>query len=347
MENKNKYVVKRQVTILQHIVLSSFNKINREHYVSRPKPLGCDIRAEKSMYDWQDGLRVLMPQVLGVSPNSSKWFDLIKDYFSSIFVDIPSDGKVLNTTLVYHLNPTNETQQAEVKKLTQELKGKDFTIKDAKSIAEYYEGLKEKARLGGEANEDEVLRLEKDSFKYATPENIEDYLLWIYCLRHGKVANTKQLISKSPSKIEFFLESMEDRLLAKKTMANTNRKVRRLLAKVDEDKELRGALVHILGIKSTTEEDIILDIEAYSDKNPEAFINAVEDKTLIQKAYIQELINYGVLIKSPHSSLISDAEDREIVIGTSYDDAISYINAVANKAKASEFKNRLNAMKKK
>lgn len=335
------YIYKRQVNILHHLILSTYNKVNQEHYAGRSRILGASQAAENAMFARQDMLNSVMPEILHVSTNSANWYGLLQNYFSNTFVEIPANGKELNTSLVFEIDPQNEVKKKYVRGIIEEAKKKNVEIKSSKDLAEYIDSLRLKAK-----SEEELVRIEDEIWKYAKPENIEDYVLWRYCWFHGEIANNKMLIGKSPKKIKFYLEDELDRDRFKKEAFMKNSKINKLLVKMEEDEDLSYAMCSMLGITATNKIDMAMGLQAEADNHPDRFVELAEDNKLQMKANIQRMIDYGVLRKLVNSGVIVDAEDSEIILGNSYDEVITYFNYEKNKAKVSELKNRYNHLKK-
>lgn len=316
------FTYKRSVGLYHVLSMSMYAKANREIYTNRGKMLGANAYAEQQIFSRQKELEVLMPRLLSVSPNASNWQQLLQKYFNSVNLDVPTSGKQLNISLIYNISDSNKA--AEIKKIVDEAKTKTITITTSEQLANYCEEQKGKIK--------DLYTREDNTYKVAEPEDFADYVLWRYLTYHGEVANSKELVSKAPKKIRFYLESEIDRKVNAKRLYEIKRKVNKYRLKLEEDSTLRQALCIIFNITSKDEMDQLMNLDSIADGDPEKFLEAVTDKKIIDKANIENMIATGVLLKYPNSGLIVDAEDNERIIGSSLDEAISYMSNPSNAA---------------
>lgn len=324
------FVYKRKIGLYHVLSMSMYAKANKEIFTNRGRMLGANAYAEQQIFSRQKELEVLMPRLLSVSPNSGNWQHLLQKYFSSINRDIAMSGENLNISLVYDIG--DQSRKLEINKVIEEAKAKKKEITTSQQLAEYCEDKKL-------ANSNIYTR-EDDSYKVSEPENFEDYILWRYLTHHGEVANSKDLVSKAPKKIRFYMESELDRKVNAKRLYETKRNINKYKLKIEDDTALRNALCIIFNIQSGDEVDQLMTLDSIAESDPEKFLEAVSDKKIIDKANVQSMITSGVLLKYGNSGLIVDAEDPEKIIGDSLDQAISFMANPNNAAIVSSIKAR-------
>lgn len=324
------FTYKRSINLYHVLNLSIFAKTNKEIYTNRGKMIGANAYAEQQIFSRQKELEVLMPRLLQVGVNSATWQQMLQKYFHSIQKDIPLSGLSLNISLVYDINDDNK--KVEIAKVISAAKSKTIDIKTSEDLANYCEDEKLSNR--------NIYTREDSAYLVANPENYEDYVLWRYLTYHGEVANSKELVGNAPKKIRFYLESEQDKKINAKKLYEAKRKVNKYRLKIEEDSALRKALCIMFNIQAKDEIDQLMTLDSIADGDPEKFLEAVSDKKIIDKSNIESMISSGVLTKYPNSGLIVDAEDKEVVIGETLDEAISFMSNPSNLVKVNAIKAR-------
>lgn len=152
----------------------------------------------------------------------------------------------------------------------------------------------------------------------AVPINLNDYILWRYCLVYSKVANDETLIKKSPN-IEFFLYSKEKEISTKKAIVNLTKEARMLLYKNLGDREwvdwvLRVLIsrdndpmkkVSIVTLDSLDQDEKDILLSEYVDKTPSEFKAIAEDKQLQIKSFIETCVAAGKLERIANTQSIT------------------------------------------
>jgi len=323
------YLKERKVTILQKIKNSPFVKMNNEVYGGTSRELAASESAEKTLLANDDLLKNLLPTVLGLDSKSGKWQDVVSNYFYAISIDVPKGGKILNTSLSFDLE--DSAKIVEIQKL---IKAKKAKISTDEELAEFVMGYSVK----GNKNVNEV-----DYYKYATPVNKLEYFNYLYCLHHNRVANSQALVNKSP-RIEFYMVTKEDIVEAKRLKFETTKRINRALLKLDEDKELFDAVCSVLNITTGDEIDKGIKISEVARTNPEKIITAMNDKNLMTKSLIESYIRKGILKRNPSSSMIIDANDPTVIIGTNMETALTFFSDAKNDGALNQYSARAKSL---
>ncbi len=316
------YTHTRSVRLLQKLKNSPFVKLNNEVYGSTGRFLGASNLAEKTLLANNDFLKVVLPTVLGVDANSGKWQDTVQSYFYSIEIPVPKGGKELDTSLVFDIN--NKKKQAAIAMLAKDAKVKlDTDEKLAEHVIGYHSS--------GRKNVDEI-----DFYKYCTPTNPLEYFNFVYASYHNRVANSQELISKSP-RIEFYMVTKEDLEIAKRKKYELSKRITRALLKLDEDVELFDAVCSVLNIKGADEIDKGIALSNLAKDNPTQIIDTMNDKNLLLKATIEGYIRKGIIKRAPNSSMIIDSMDATMIIGSNMEDALTFFSDTKNDATINQY----------
>ncbi len=322
--------IKRQVNIVWKYNPTTFEKINAEVVGEQFRKIGGSITAVNKIIQNSAMLRLLMPQLLGVDPDSNdvNWDRTVKHYWDSISVDVPSGGRKLETGFIFDISDLDR------EKYIKELKA-EKGIKTTKELANYVMG----ADSNGELNIKEEIR-----WKYANPINVEDYLLWRYILNYRHVANSIQDVNKSPN-IRFYLHTEEEKERIKKQDFKTKQgainKYIKFIEKASKDDI--DDLLSVISPNSIKDivfnkdlEDKQMKIMEYATTSPTSFVATVDDKNVKTKALIERLISFDVLKKLPNSTVVVEAADPSVTIGNNMDECVSFILNEKNKVKMNE-----------
>lgn len=323
--NNNKLWIKKRIN------QSTFYKSNMHVLSEESRILGASTSAVKAMLVNGDELKVLMPIILGIDPKSTtaNWDKALSNYWYSLTIDIYDAGKELEIGFQYDFNDTTTFFDGKCRK---DYIDKLIAVKDDKSLMDYVLGSKD-----GKPNVPE-----NERYKYATPINVEDYLLYRYCLHFRDVANTIDDVDKSPI-IRFYLFSEKFAKIEETKKLNINKKAMELfLALVAKPQEVNNVLYVLcnkvttlagIDIKTLDENDKHIHLKTIMDTTTSLFIETVQDKNLLIKANIERYINAGIWKRLPNTNIIVDSENAEVTIGNTVDEAVTFMTNDANKEK--------------
>lgn len=301
--------VSRKVKIYRKPSVSGFDKVNRVQialsYDTKSK-IGASISATNAMLKNGDELKMLMPSMLGLSANSPTWDDKVNLYWNSLAKQVPeTTGLELEVGFRYTLD--DNSREVYLKKLT--------SCKDDSALAEYGEKQKE-----------------EDKWKFGTPINVEQYLLWRYCLVYGDVANDVADIDKSP-KIRFYI--FDDTLRKKaeeerfKLETQANMKFYEILVDKDKINNILSVFGHnVLGFKNEVHKQSTL--KKIVEAQPLKFLAVESDKQLQMKSFIERCIINNLLKRYANTTAVVDVDSLD-TIGTTLDAAIVYLNDAKHK----------------
>lgn len=331
--------VNRSVRIEWRNNPSSFELRNKKAFKTDFLRLGSAIRPVNALLSRSEELRVLLPTVLGVSPNDSSWQERVSTYLNDFLLEIPIQG--LNFDTSYTLDLGNPALKTHIDELISKLK-KNGKIKDETGSA-----LEEIV-----LSEIKTLK-EEELYKYVTFYNIPDYISWRYCLLSSKVANKVEDVDKSVN-IQFYLTSDSERKAIKaartKIKSEAMAKYTALIGSSDSSKidnviVASGRVFDYSEFKALSKDDKETILLELVESDPKKFIDIVSDKHLNYKALIIIYQWMNILKTLPNSSVIVDASNPERIVGNNINDAISYFSNDTNKGILSEWNAKYRSLK--
>lgn len=181
----------------------------------------------------------------------------------------------------------------------------------------------EKAAQGQKANEE-------DKYKFGTPINVVDYVLYRYCLVYADVANKEEDKHKS-NRIRFYIFSKEQEIktnVAKLTLSNeAYGKYLQVLGNRDKVEDILRLMTNEQGISlyqvgfASEELDVIL--QGAMLKNPTRFIALYDDKVLEMKSFISRCISGQYLTRVANTDTIMFGNNT--IIGNTMEEAVAYL----------------------
>lgn len=251
---------------------------------------------------------ILLPSILGIDPKDIKWREAVKNYWSSISVNVPADGVGTDSLFGKVLEWTIEFNDA--------------------NLAEKYDeaDLQLKGKISAEA-------IEKGTARIMT--GLEDFVLFRYCLVYGRVANNAKDANKS-NRIWFYLHSKRDELKTEHALFNSRKKARELFYGIlDNEVKVDGVLrmfkVSPDAFDSLEAKHLILEQKLTS--NPKEFVTYITDSQLAVKAFIFKGVDKGIIHNPGNTDSYYYGENKEVLLGNTLEDAVLYCISTDEKKK--------------
>lgn len=318
----------RTINLLTKVNPEVFKLINKDVFGNLEEPLGSVQGAvNRILVNHEQMLKALMPVILSTIPDDPTWYKKVANYWHSFSIKVPVGGRNLEIGFNFDINDLSRKKNIEE---LISIAGKNkVTITDDESLMAYI--LKN------------VTEFEK--YKYATPINVVDYLIWIFCLGHREVAKdpVSNALDKS-TKIRFVLidpKEVEDNRRAQHTLSiEATKKYLEIISDRNKVKDI----LYIRGENASKLDDLDADarLKAFADHNPKEFLTIANDKNSNIRARIERYCIAGILKRLTNTSIIVDANDTSVVVGNTLDEAIAFFSseAVDKAAKVREFKTR-------
>jgi hypothetical protein len=317
------HIVNRQVSIRWKLNPDSFALINKNILTASTHKIGSSIQGVTAMIIRNEMMGMLMPNIIALNENNDEFTSRVADYWNSLSVNIPDNGKDLEIGFSFSLN---------------DIKRKDNLIE----IQKEYKTIKTDKDL---ANVVLSHIPDDEQYKYGTPLKSEDYLLWIYCKNYRDVANTVNDINKS-SHIRFYIHDEAILKQQKESLIDLRMSSQNKLFNIINNENADTIIYNMLCVlqpdsisllDSKTSKERQIDLFDIMSSDPNKFNSIVDDKNLQTKALIQKLINKKILRKLPNTDIIVDGEDSSLIIGNTFNDAITWFALENNIPKISEY----------
>lgn len=324
-------VVSKKVTIFRKEESSAYYKRNAKFMPEGKIKIGSAINSVNRMKTNMDEIDVYMPHLLGVNRNDPKYNEKVDLWFNNISAVVPETGLTLEVGFIYrdsNSKRTIEDIEDDIYKKFNAAKKSNPKERDAAI----------------DLRDNEIINLERSKYKYGTPINMGDYLLWRYCLVYSDVANDIALINKSGG-IRFYIYDAQREKHKEKIQFEIRNKATTLYVKLLEmpdkvDNMLwadKGGNVNVTKLEFM---DKCTMLENLAKANPADFIKLYSDVNLEVKALLERMIHYGIIKRLPGTSVVVD--DNNDVIGNNMEEAIIFFkNEERNKAAITRFKSKL------
>jgi len=323
--------VSKKIIIYRKTDASEFSKKNYKVLPTGVHKIGSSINAVNAITLQSDMLAELMPKLLGISKDDRDFTKALSSYWNSISVNIPDTGKQLEVGFVYIVEDSSKSKRIKA------IKGADDKLKEFVNDQQLSNYIESNIDAG-------------EVWKYATPINVADYLLWRYSLNYRAVANNpdENVLGKS-SDIRFYIHNEVDIKKIEKKNFDIRAKAGKVYFEIITDKSVVKQYLYAMGKGSSISTMDDLDqaklLESIYMKSPHELVEASKDKQLKVKAYIEECISAGILRRLSNSSVIVNAADNT-PIGNNIEDAIVFLKAEVNVKIANEIEGRLRALPK-
>lgn len=252
---------------------------------------------------------LLLPSILGIDPKDIKWRETVKNYWSSISVNVPSDGigtdNLFGKVLEWDIEFLNDYDAQKYSNADLQTKG----VISAKCI---------------ENNTARIMN------------GLEDFVLFRYCLVYGRVANSANEAMKS-NRIWFYLYSKNDELKVAHALFKNRKKARELFYEIlDDEAKVDGVLrmfkISPYSLDSLEAKHIALETKLNSF--PLEFTKYVSDTHLKVKAFIYKGVDKGIIHNPSNTESFYYGENKEVLLGNTLEDAVLFCISSDEKKKS-------------
>ena len=328
------YLDERSVTISCVHNYSAYRKANMKVLGQKREVIGSSITSSRILSSNADEVAAYFPALLGISANNENFVARVKAWLNNIHFEVRDKDVVLDTSFRYN----HKEDYIKVKK-EEDAICNDYDKVDRANQEELRKALKYKI--------DRLNALESTKYKYGAPVNIEEYLMYRHCLLYKEVAKDTAFINSDPS-IRFYIKDeareaeLRKKLIAerKSAMTNfvelsgTNEKFNAVYLAVCQKRN--DNMTEALGRDNSARQQVVMD---YLNANPDKFNRLYNDKNIILKAFIEQLILRGELVRTDYNQQITMPDGT--FIGANINDAIAWFENPNNKGQRTVFENKL------
>lgn len=317
--------ITRKVTILKRNKNNSFQMANVKVIDANGNPeiIGTTVTAVATMTANNEEMKMVLPDIIGVSKDSPDWNAKVKDYWNSLCVYVTGAGKQLEIGFSYDYEDETRTKFITA-----------TAAKDEDGLIKYCED-----KLAKDPT------FYKFMYRYAKPLNAEDYLLYRYCMGYRDVANHHNNVdTHAHIRLYIFDDEVQKRIVAEDSKIK-----RESIIKLSELYSKREALLDVLYVfesDAVTQDETAQDIaiELIASGTPVEFLTTVKDKNITNKAMIQKYIRAGILKKVPLGTTILDGDSGD-PIGKDLDETLLWIKTPTNAGTVADYAKRFKEMK--
>ena len=322
----------RPIDLVSKLNPEVFKLINKDVFGTTDEPLGSTQGAVTRILSpqYEVMLKKLMPTIITTNSNDPTWYKKIKNYWDSFGIKVPIGGRRLETGFTFDINDSE--RKVDIKDIIKISSVNSIKIETDEQLRDYISSKVD----------------EFDKFKYASPINIEQYLIWVFLLGHHRVAKHAQAVEKT-TKIEFVLIDPREIEDLKRTQHSLSIEATKKYLEIIQDRNIIRDILYVDGVDASLLDDLDADakVKQIVDTSPKKFLSIVNDKAGNIKARIERYCIAGVLNRLANSSIIVDTNDNSIVVGNTLDEAVIFFGSeTADKvAKVKEFKARYQQLK--
>lgn len=332
------YLDERYVTISLVQNYSAYRKANITVLGNVKGRIGSSIYSCRTLSANKGEVEAYFPSLIGYSPNNPEFVTRVQAWLSNIDVLVDDNDKRLNISFRYN----KKSDYLAIKKQEDKINA-EYDKVDRTNISAIKEAVKVKVAA--------LNKLESTKYKYGSPENIEEYLIYRHCLLYKEVAKDMALIN-SDSTLRFYIKDEA------KEAAKKNKLVKERLKAMQKFIELKAsdnkfnsvfAVISAANSRNLIEELNKTDLEKtaivmdFINNNPIKFNKLVEDKNITIKALIETLITHGELVRSEYNQQISTADGT--FIGSNVKEAVAWFNNPDNKDFVTAMENKIKLIK--
>ncbi|MFA5395134.1 MAG: hypothetical protein WC346_03865 [Methanogenium sp.] len=335
-EIQDVYIEERYVSIMRRETNSQYFNRNAKFIPEGKIVIGPSITGVNKMISNIDELKVYMPQIIGISASSNDFDNKLLAYFNNLSVNVPESGLSLNISFKYKNKNDYKLIKSNYDKIIRDFEIADKSFPDSRNKAFNDRTFS-------------IIELEKVKYKYGTPININDYILWRYCLVYRDVAVDAALINNS-AHIRFYIYDKEAEKYKSKVLLDIETKATKIYLELVENEDKldqilwAGASDGTLNIGILSREEKANIIKGMVNTNPYGLISLYNDERTNIRSFIEQLIQANILKRLINSTVVMDGDND--IIGNNMDEVIAFFkNTELNKAKISKFTNQLKLLK--
>lgn len=332
------YLDIRYVTISLVQNYSAYRKANITVLGNVKGRIGSSIYSCRTLSANKGEVEAYFPSLIGYSPNNPEFVTRVQAWLSNIDVLVDDSDKRLNISFRYN----KKSDYLAIKKQEDKINA-EYDKVDRTNISAIKEAVKVKVAA--------LNKLESTKYKYGSPENIEEYLIYRHCLLYKEVAKDMALIN-SDSTLRFYIKDEAKEAAKKNKLVKERLKAMQKFIELKEsDNKFNSvfAVISAANSRNLIEELNKTDLEKtaivmdFINNNPIKFNKLVEDKNITIKALIETLITHGELVRSEYNQQISTADGT--FIGSNVKEAVAWFNNPDNKDFVTAMENKIKLIK--
>lgn len=333
-ELEAEYIDKRQIIIASVLNYSAYRRINMATLGKPRNTIGSSVNSVRKLMSNKGEVEHYFPELVGVASNNSEFITRVKNYLNNIFFDVRDTERTIDVSFRYrHKKDYLEIHKAE-KKIWE-----TYNAVDRSNTAKLYEA--------AVIRDNDLFMLESKKYQYGDPLNLEQYILYRHCLNYPDVAKDEAFIN-SNANLRFYIKDKNKEEAYKNKLIKEQQAALRHLVELQASPVKTNAVyveyciysgISLSDGLSKTALIQSKELMDFATTNPRKFNEFVNDKNLLDKAFIETLITRGELVRSDFNQQISTPDGE--FIGANINEAISYFKNPNNAGLKTKLENKL------
>lgn len=333
-ELEAEYIDKRQIVIASVLNYSAYRRINMATLGKPRNTIGSSVNSVRKLMSNKGEVEHYFPELVGVASNNSEFITRVKNYLNNIFFDVRDTERTIDISFRYrHKKDYLRIHKAE------ERIWETYNAVDRSNTAKLYEA--------AVIRDNDLFMLESKKYQYGDPLNLEQYILYRHCLNYPDVAKDEAFIN-SNANLRFYIKDKNKEEVRKNKLIKEQQTALRHLVELQASPVKTNAVyveyciysgISLSDGLSKTALIQSKELMDFATTNPRKFNEFVNDKNLLDKAFIETLITRGELVRSDFNQQISTPDGE--FIGANINEAISYFKNPNNAGLKTKLENKL------
>lgn len=333
-ELEAEYIDKRRIVIASVLNYSAYRRINMAALGKPRNTIGSSVNSVRKLMSNKGEVEHYFPELVGVASNNPEFITRVKNYLNNIFFDVRDTERTIDISFRYrHKKDYLAIHKAE------ERIWETYNAVDRSNTAKLYEA--------AVIRDNDLFMIESKKYQYGDPLNLEQYILYRHCLNYPDVAKDTAFIN-SNANLRFYIKDKNKEEVRKNKLIKEQQVALRNLVELQASPVKTNA-VYVeyciysgISLSDGLSKTALIQSEELMDfatTNPRKFNEFVNDKNLLNKAFIETLITRGELVRSDFNQQISTPDGE--FIGANINEAISYFKNPNNAGLKTKLENKL------
>lgn len=333
-ELEAEYIDKRQIIIASVLNYSAYRRINMAALGKPRNTIGSSVNSVRKLMSNKGEVEHYFPELVGVASNNPEFITRVKNYLNNIFFDVRDTERTIDVSFRYrHKKDYLEIHKAEEKIW------ETYNAVDHSNTAKLYEA--------AVIRDNDLFILESKKYQYGDPLNLEQYILYRHCLNYPDVAKDEAFIN-SNANLRFYIKDKNKEEVHRNKLIKVQQAALRHLVELQASPVKTNA-VYVeyciysgISLSDGLSKPALIqskELMDFATTNPRKFNEFVNDKNLLDKAFIETLITRGELVRSDFNQQISTPDGE--FIGANINEAISYFKNPNNAGLKTKLENKL------
>lgn len=333
-ELEAEYIDKRHIIIASVLNYSAYRRINMATLGKPRNTIGSSVNSVRKLMSNKGEVEHYFPELVGVASNNPEFITRVKNYLNNIFFDVRDTEKTIDVSFRYrHKKDYLKIHKAEEKIW------ETYNAVDRSNTAKLYEA--------AVIRDNDLFMIESKKYQYGDPLNLEQYILYRHCLNYPDVAKDEAFIN-SNANLRFYIKDKNKEEVRKNKLIKEQQAALRHLVELQASPVKTNAVyveyciysgISLSDGLSKTALIQSKELMDFATTNPRKFNEFVNDKNLLDKAFIETLITRGELVRSDFNQQISTPNGE--FIGANINEAISYFKNPNNAGLKTKLENKL------